>query len=279
MKVYIQLMRPLNCMMVAIAVFIGALVAGGFGIFDSTLSSQVIFACIAAFLFTGAGNSVNDYFDRDIDRINHPMRPIPSGKIKPKDVMIFALLLYFISVILAVFINIMAFIIVMANLAVMFSYEIFSKAKGFAGNMTISWLTATTFLFGGAAVMLMEKTLILAALAFLATLGREIAKDIEDIKGDEGRFTLPMKVGASDAGVIASTFIASAVLLSFLPIMLDLFSGSGLISYIPLIIITDAIFIYCIFLVIEEKARTSTIIKYGMLMALLAFLMGGILSV
>jgi geranylgeranylglycerol-phosphate geranylgeranyltransferase len=265
--------------MVSIAVFIGALVAGGFGIFDSPLQDHVFLACVVAFLFTGAGNSLNDYYDRHIDKINHPRRPIPAGKIQPENVASFAFLLFSVSVILALFINIVAFLIVVANLIVMLSYEVFSKARGISGNMTISWLTATSFLFGGAAVMLVEKTVILAAMAFLATLGREIAKDIEDIKGDEGRFTLPMKVGPENAGAVASTSIASAVLLSPLPIMLEMFSGGGLFSYLPLIAITNAIFLYCIFLFNEESFKVSEKIKYGMLMALLAFLAGGILSV
>ncbi len=278
MKAYVQLLRPLNCVMVAIAVFIGALIAKGLEVVEVHYS-DVGLACIAAFLFTGAGNSLNDYFDRDIDKINHPSRPIPSRKIKPENAVMLALVFFLVSLVLAIFINLIAFIVVIANLAVMLSYEIFFKAKGAAGNLTISWLTGTTFLFGGASVMAMEKTLILAVLAFLATLGREIAKDIEDIKGDKGRFTLPMEFGTKNAGIMASSAIAFSVLISPIPPISGVFSGEGSMYYIPIIILADAIFIYCIFLLLKGRNNASTPIKGGMLVALLAFLAGGILPI
>ncbi len=127
--------------------------------------------------------------------------------------------------------------------------------------------------------MAMEKTLILAVLAFLATLGREIAKDIEDIKGDKGRFTLPMEFGTKNAGIMASSAIAFSVLISPIPPISGVFSGEGSMYYIPIIILADAIFIYCIFLLLKGRNNASTPIKGGMLVALLAFLAGGILPI
>jgi len=277
MKGYVALLRPINCIMVAAAVFIGALVAAGpLGIqFHLT---DVLMASLVAFLFTGAGNTLNDYFDREIDRVNHPKRPLPSGKISPDVALLFSFVLFLISLVMATFINIIVIFIVVANLVVMISYEVLSKAKGLAGNMTIAWLTATTFLFGGAAVGAVEDTVVLAALAFLATLGREIAKDIEDIEGDVGRDTVPMQAGIGNAQIMAGTAIFASILLSPLPQLLGLFLGSGLIFYIISITAADAIFIYCIFLLAKGKDYASTAIKGGMFIALVAFLIGGMLQ-
>ncbi len=277
MKGYIPLLRPLNCFMVAAAVFIGALVAAGLPGIQFHLT-DVLMASLVAFLFTGAGNALNDYFDRDIDKINHPRRPIPSGKISPDSALLLAFVLFLVSLVLATFINIIVTFIVIANLAVMISYEVLSKAKGLAGNMTIAWLTGTTFLFGGAAVGAVEDTIVLAALAFLATLGREISKDIEDIEGDVGRDTVPMQAGVGNAQIMAGTAIFASILLSPLPQLLGLFLGSGLIFYIFSIAAADAIFIYCIFLLAKGKNYASSAIKGGMLIALVAFLLGGILQ-
>ena len=276
MKAYVQLIRPLNCIMVAAAVFIGALIAKGLGVLEVHYL-EVSIACSVAFLFTGAGNSLNDYYDRDIDRVNHPQRPIPSKKLSPLRAVWIAFVLFFISLCLALFINSVAFLIVVANLAVMLSYEIFFKVKGAAGNLTISWLTATAFLFGGAAVGGMEKTLVLGILAFLATLGREIAKDIEDIRGDTNRNTLPMKYGTKKAGVFASFFMALGVIISPIPIITGIFPGQGSMYYTPIIGVADAIFIYSIVILLREKNKASTPIKGAMLIALFAFLAGGIL--
>lgn len=262
--------------MVALAVAIGALIAVGFSQFEDNLV-VVGLACVTAFLFTGAGNSLNDYFDRDIDRVNHPRRPIPEGRIRPKSAIYLAFVLFLVSLSIALFINNLAFLIVVANTIVMLSYEVLFKAKGLAGNFTISWLTGTTFLFGGASVMAMDRILILALLAFLATLGREIAKDIEDVEGDIGRFTLPMKVGAKSAGVMASVAIAIAVLMSPIPLLIDLFSQNGLLYYIPAVVVADGMFIYCISLLVLGKSGASTALKGAMLIALMAFLAGGVL--
>jgi geranylgeranylglycerol-phosphate geranylgeranyltransferase len=278
MKAYLQLLRPINCIMVAAAVIIGALVAKGIvGISDFYL--DLALAGIVAFLFTGAGNSLNDYYDRETDIINHPDRPIPQGKIRPNNALTLAVFLFMVSVILSVFINIIALLVVIANLLVMVSYEVFSKAKGAFGNLTISWLTATAFLFGGATVIAIEKTFILAILAFLATLGREIAKDIEDIKGDENRYTLPMRYGIKNAAIIGSSSMVLGVMISPMPLMTGVFSRAGSMFYIPVIIVADAIFIYCIFILLRGKSNVSTPIKGAMLIALLAFLAGGILPI
>jgi geranylgeranylglycerol-phosphate geranylgeranyltransferase len=188
-----------------------------------------------------------------------------------------AFFLFSVSLLFSLFINTIAFLIVVANLAVMLSYEMLFKAKGAAGNLTISWLTATAFLFGGAAVGAIERTFILALLAFLATFGREIAKDIEDIKGDADRYTLPMKYGTKKAGVLASSAIVLGVIISPLPIISGVFSNQGWLYYIPAITVADAIFIYCIVLLLRGKKMASTLIKGAMLIALLAFLVGGII--
>jgi geranylgeranylglycerol-phosphate geranylgeranyltransferase len=263
--------------MVAAAVFIGALVASGLSGIQVHLM-DVFTASLVAFLFTGAGNALNDYFDRKIDKINHPSRPIPSGNISPDSALLLAFVLFLVSLVLATFINIIVTFIVIANLAVMISYEVLSKAKGLAGNMTIAWLTGTTFLFGGAAVAAIEDTIVLAALAFLATLGREIAKDIEDMEGDVGRDTVPMQAGVGNAQIMAGTAIFASILLSPLPILLDIFLREGFIIYLLSITAADAIFIYCIFLLGKGKDYASSVIKGGMLIALIAFLLGGLLQ-
>jgi geranylgeranylglycerol-phosphate geranylgeranyltransferase len=262
--------------MVALAVAIGAMVAGGFSGFEGNLI-VISLACITAFLFTGAGNALNDYFDREIDLENHPNRSIPSGKIRPEDALYLASVLFLISLGLSIFINELAFLIVVANTIIMISYEVVFKARGLYGNFNISWLTGTTFMFGAAAVMQLERVIILAILAFLATLGREIAKDIEDIRGDLGRFTLPMKVGIKNAGIMASVAIAISVLLSPIPILLGLFSQNGLLYFIPAIVVADGIFIYSILLLVRGRHDAQTALKGAMFIALLAFLAGGIM--
>jgi geranylgeranylglycerol-phosphate geranylgeranyltransferase len=155
----------------------------------------------------------------------------------------------------------------------MVGYEWLLKAEGLAGNLAISWLTGALFLFGGAAVDSLELAWILGALAFLATLGREIVKDIQDIEGDKGsRRTLPMRIGVKNAGIAGSAAFAAAVALSPLPYLLDLLS----LWYVPVVLAADAIFIYCALIHFRDAGKGQKVAKLAMLIALIAFLAGGV---
>ena len=109
MRGTLRLCRPLNCLMSGIAVVIAALISVSFGITSFWL--PVLLATIVAILLTATGNILNDYTDREIDKISHPDRPIPSGKIKPTSALKLAVSLIIISLILSWFINIACFLI------------------------------------------------------------------------------------------------------------------------------------------------------------------------
>lgn len=271
MNPYIKLIRPLNCMMSAVGVLVGAIV--GIGIdFDFDISVKIVLALITASIFTAAGNAMNDFLDKDIDRINHPNRPIPSGKIKPKQAFIIVILGFSIAFILGLFINIICFLIIILNAVLMFLYEKSLKEKGAIGNLTISWLTGSLFLFGGAAVDEIEITMVLAFLAFLATFGREIIKDIEDIEGDKDRKTLPKAIGIKNSGIVATFSLLIAVSLSFLPVYYEIFDW----KYLIIVAVADACFIISIFFTFKEPKKASKATKIAMLIGLISFLFGGI---
>jgi geranylgeranylglycerol-phosphate geranylgeranyltransferase len=237
----------------------------------------IYIAIAVVVLFVGAGNALNDYFDRDIDKINHPRRPIPSGKVRPKTALRISIVIFSISIALAIFINLEAFLLVLLNAVLMVSYELWFKKGGLSGNMVISWLTATIFLFGGLSVYENTEELMkvstLALLAFTASLGREITKDIQDVKGDIDRRTLPRRIGLLASGIFAGALLIGTAWLSLLPLWFNLFEY----LYIPTIIVADGIFIYCGFVVLENPRFASTAIKAGMIVALIAFLVGGLM--
>lgn len=224
-------------------------------------------------MFTGAGNALNDYFDREVDKVAHPERPIPMGLVAPMTALYLSVVLFSATVAVSVFVNLWSFAIVVSSIVFMVAYETLLKAEGLAGNLVISWLTGALFLFGGASVDGMDVAWILAALAFLATLGREIVKDVQDIEGDRGsRTTLPMRIGVRKAGAVASAAFALAVALSPLPYLLELLS----VWYVPVVAVADAMFIYCAAVHFADPKRGQTVAKLAMLVALAAFLIGGI---
>ena len=269
---YFRLFRLGNCVMGAFGALLAAIVCVGLDSIGD-FGTQVAFSMSVVIAFTAAGNSLNDYFDREVDRVAHPERPIPSGAVAPSGALAASVVLFAIALILGIMINLWSIGIVVASIAIMVGYEKYLKAEGIAGNLAISWLTGALFLFGGAAVNRLDLAWILAALAFLATLGREIVKDIQDIEGDKGsRRTLPMRIGTRKAGVLASVGFLAAVALSPAPYLLDLLSS----WYVPAVLVSDAIFIYCALIHFRSPEKGQKVAKLAMLVALLAFLLGGV---
>ena len=276
----LKLIRPINCIMGIVGVLIGAMVGVGLDAFSAQYIFEISVGCAIVYFFMAAGNMMNDYFDRDLDRINHPERPIPSGMLQAKDVITSAALIYVLLMILGILVNLMMLIILVIALILMIVYEVSLKGRGFVGNITISLLVAMLFMFGAAAVSEFGVVIFLSLLAFLATLTREIVKDIEDIEGDIDRYTLPKKIGTKSAGIVAGISIIVAVILSPIPYYPELlpfieFNSLG-IYYLYLILPADIIFILSISFYIKNPNYASQALKGGMALALVAFVLGGI---
>ena len=86
MNPYIEILRPGNAIMAVIAILLMAIISGKFTL-------EVAMASVVVFIVTGAGNSINDYFDHKIDAVNKPERPIPSGRITLKKALIYSITL------------------------------------------------------------------------------------------------------------------------------------------------------------------------------------------
>ncbi len=287
MAPYLRLLRPGNVAMSAVAVGIGGVVAAGIaGLqrpgdpWNWPLSANVAWAALAAALFTGAGNVLNDYFDRETDRVNHPDRPIPSGEVGPKEARRFAITLFLVSFVLLG--NAGAAYVLLAavwwfNLAAMVSYEWIFKDRGLSGNVLIAYLVASLFLFGGLTTVpsigsaAFLRTGVLALLAGVTTLGREIVKDIEDIAGDVNRLTLPMRLGVRGAAAAAAGCFGIGVGLSVLPWAWRLL-GIGYAA----VVVADGMFIYAALVSARQPRMSQRAAKYAMVAALATFLLGGL---
>src|SRR5207245_10731722 len=162
--------------MSAVGVGIGGIVGVGSAAW-AALAAPLVLAAAAAAAFTAGGNALNDIFDRETDRINHPDRPLASDRLTRGVARIFVVSAFAFAALLALFINGLALAIVALNVLLMVTYEAWLKARGVAGNVVIAYLVGSLFLFAGVSVFGFEfDTLIrkgfLVALAFFAKLGR-----------------------------------------------------------------------------------------------------------
>jgi geranylgeranylglycerol-phosphate geranylgeranyltransferase len=253
-----------------LGVLVGALIAVGLDMAEHWMNLAA--ASFVVVWFIAGGNALNDYIDAEIDVISHPGRPIPAGEITRKQALCASAFAFIVSIASSLLLReFVPVAIVMLACALMLLYEFFLKKRGFAGNVTIAVLTGMLFMLGGAVVLNMEAVAVAAAMAMLVSVGREIAKDVEDVSGDRGRSTLPMKVGIRNACAVAAVFLIAGPVLSVWPILTNTF---GPLYHI--IFAADAIFIYASFIMFSDARRAQKLCKYAMLIALAAFILGAV---
>jgi geranylgeranylglycerol-phosphate geranylgeranyltransferase len=263
--------------MSAVGVLVGGIVALGSGVWGAPRWS-LLYAALAAALFTAGGNALNDIFDRETDRVNHPDRPLVTGALSLQEATSFAVSAFVVAAAIGALVSFLCLGIVLLNAALMYAYEAGLKRQGAPGNVVIAYLVGSLFLFAGFAVFRSDttplfRTGILASLAFLTTVGREITKDIEDMAGDTDRRTLPRRIGAAPAGRVAAASLAGGAFLSILPWYMGILHW----AYVLVVLPADGMFIYAALYSAAKPKRSQRVTKYAMLVALVAFLVGGLL--
>ncbi len=270
MKPFLRLIRPVNCTMAAVAVLIGAYL-GGMSTFP-----PVLFAMVAAFVVSGGGMVINDYYDRDLDFIYDYDRPIPSGKVSLRTALILASSLFTIGIYLSFWINIHAFAVAAVNSTLLIAYAKDLQKRFFISNLTVSFLVGSTFVFGGLAVENFLPALLLGSMAFFANTGREIIKDLEDKKADATKEinSVPIVLGENKSRHISSVLVIAAIVLTPVPIVLGIFE----LWYGIAVLASVAVFVKSVKMIEfdEEAAKVQGMLKLGMLIGLIAFLVGAL---
>ncbi|RLF33281.1 MAG: hypothetical protein DRN21_04125 [Thermoplasmata archaeon] len=266
---FLELIRPITVMLGLMGVFVGGIL-GGFHL----VSLDLFFAMIVVVFMVAGAMALNDYFDMEVDKIAHLHRPIPSGRLSPKEGLRFAYVSFFIASLLSIFINVFSFGIVVFSIGLLVLYEKYFKDIGLAGNIVAAFISSMALIFGGVAVGQAHNALILAVMTFLIMLGREILKDVEDIDGDIlTRVTLPMKIGRKNALYAGCLAIIATIALIPFPYWWNILS----LWYIVIIIPAGMLFVYSIILVLKDIKNIGTtieILRSGSAFALVGFIIG-----
>jgi geranylgeranylglycerol-phosphate geranylgeranyltransferase len=260
-------------MMMGFAVVVGASLV-------STLSFSInlFLGFITSFTLTGASMTINDYYDRGIDAINEPNRPIPSGDVSPKEALLFAVVLSLTGFLAALMTNIACFVVATVAWVIFAAYTTKGKRTGLPGNFLVSACVVIPFVYGGFAVENLElHVIIFAAIVFLSITSREVTKGIVDVEGDasQGIRTIAVLYGEKKATVLSSVFSFLAVSLSPLPWLWGLVSD----WFLPLVILTDVgLIISSVSLLLNNSRKNARRVKNLSLMwlttGLLAFITG-----
>ena len=266
--------------MMGFAVFVGAVLANP--VFAGGDWLKILYGFLTGFTLCAAAMVVNDYYDRAIDAVNEPSRPIPSGLVSSREALGLVVVLTVVGFVFAFFTSVLCLAVALVSWVIVVTYVTVGKRTGLPGNFLVSACVATPFIYGSITVLdwVPLNVWLFAAMAFLSNTGREITKGIVDVKGDaaEGVKTLAVRYGERNAAVAAVVFYVSAVALTPLPWFLVPIS----FGFIPVIILTDVGFILSSALLLKDYSRENArkikkIVLVWFVTGLLAFVLGVLL--
>lgn len=274
MKPYIDITRPVNLLIGFLSIFMGGFVTG-----TVHPLARLILACISGTLIMAGANVINDVFDLEIDRINKPGRPLPSGRITVRSARLFAWSLFLTGCLTGTLIHWPGFSIACVSVFWLYMYSRSLKRTVLWGNFSVAFISGLAFVYGGLAVGRWVQAMIVGIFAFFYHFAREIIKDMEDIQGDmsDDAVTLPIRYGIRTAQVWATLLILLLVGLTFVPYALGIFSR---IYLIIVILGVDAVLLFVTVSLWARPApanwgRLSVIMKTDMLVGLIAVYFGG----
>jgi len=165
-------------------------------------------------LVCASSQAVNDWYDRHVDAINEPNRPIPSGRIPGRWGLYIAVIWSLISLWVGSFLGPIGFLATTLALVLAWFYSmppIRFKNNGWLGNLAcgvsyegLAWVTGATLLSAGA--LPSKPSLLLAGLYSASAHGIMTLNDFKAIEGDRqmGVRSLPVQLGAKKAAQVAA---------------------------------------------------------------------------
>jgi geranylgeranylglycerol-phosphate geranylgeranyltransferase len=185
-------------------------------------ADRILPGFLALFFIAGSANIANDYFDREVDRINLPGRPLPSGRITTGELWALFFVCSAAGFAAAAYLgpSVLALAVFLWTLSLLYNLKF--KEYGFAGNLVVATCVGMNVIFGGiTAGAINGLVLTFAALAFLFDLGEEIVADAMDVEGDRLRSSrsLAKSRGRSHAIRIGASVFGLFFLLTPVPFL------------------------------------------------------------
>ena len=276
---YIRLLRPENDALMGLIVIVGAIVGGG----RLPPAAGAAVGFLVGFTLSASAMVLNDIADVEIDRVNDPTRPLPSGQVSTREAWISFAALSAIGLALALYQGLAEAVIASASYVVAVAYDLRGKRYGLPGNAMVAFTGVSPIIYGAVMVDGLRGVVWLeATMIFLAMMGREVVKGVADVEGDmtRGVRTLAVTMGRRFAAAVSTGFFAAAVSLSPLPPLLGLVSP---VAYSAPVAVADAAFIAASLSVLREPTRPTALRAKevelaGYAVALVGFALGSLLA-
>ncbi len=199
-QAFAQLCRPILSLLAAIA---GSLMI--YVLAPTTPTRLYLLTAVVLFCITAAAFAINDYDDVEKDRINHPERPLPSGRLSPQQAWWTAVLLFAVALITALFLGRVVWLLVAVSTVLLWHYSAILTVSGILGNGVVATIVAALFLLSGLVAARPLAVVYPGGFLFCYILAKEIVWDIHDAEGDRKRgvYTIANRWGAKIAFAVA----------------------------------------------------------------------------
>jgi 4-hydroxybenzoate polyprenyltransferase len=230
MRAYVDLARPFTLVAPALGFVSGALTAVGAAPrepWSASLLVAPLAGSVMAALLNAGNNALNQIYDLDIDRVNKPKRPLPSGRLTIREVWWFTNASYMISLVLAWLVapagRHECFWLVLIAVVCTYVYSVpplRTKRLGIWANVTIAIPRGMLLKVAGWSSV---KTIVgvepwyIGAIFGLFLLGATTTKDFADMEGDRrgGCRTLPIQYGVRRAAwMISPSFVVPFLMIN-----------------------------------------------------------------
>jgi len=215
-KIRLQLMKPVTWIPLMWGVVCGAASSGGYTWTGDNILKAAACMLLSGPLMAGYTQTLNDFYDREIDAINEPYRPIPSGAISVPQVATQIIILLLSGLILCYELDVWAGheqpSLLYLTLGGAFLAYIYSapplklKQNGWLGNYALGASYIALPWWAGHALFgkLDWKVAILTLIYSLAGLGIAVINDFKSVEGDRqlGLKSLPVMFGITAAAWI-----------------------------------------------------------------------------
>ncbi|NTU68632.1 MAG: chlorophyll synthase ChlG [Chlorobiaceae bacterium] len=215
----VRFLKPVTWIPVMWSFLCGAVASGSFGWKELAGTKFLLAMLLTGPLATGTCQMLNDYFDRDLDEINEPSRPIPGGAISLRGATILIALWSVLSVIAGYLIHPLIGLYVVIGIVNAHLYSanpIKLKKRLWAGNIIVSvsyliipWIAGEIAYRPLFSLESLTPSLIVAGLYTLSSTGTMTINDFKSIEGDRrvGIHTLPAVFGERKAAIMAAVLI------------------------------------------------------------------------
>lgn len=271
----VRIFRPELPAAAGVCVVLGEALA--LGAFPPIRDLALGFAC--GFFLSGSALITNDYFDLEVDRVNAPGRPLPSGLLTPREVMILGIAAGVIGLAAAWAFDPLALGFAFVVWVMGFLYNWRLKSAGLAGNLIVAVSVAMTFVLGGIGAGRPWSLLVwtFGLIAFCFDLAEEIAGDAMDAEGDRQRRSKSIAIlsGRAAALRLSAGLFGLVILLTVVPLV---WGGLGIRYGLP-IGVMDLLILFFVTRLLgshtpAEGRRAMRGLYISASLGLLAFLLG-----